>query len=209
MPCRCCNQSKLQLCQQSLPAATVSACWPCCNKHAPPADRWGNAKSPAYGTLSDYQFMRKHSGSQKGLEKARAAWGSALSSVDDVIKVFVKYCSGASAVHSSVIYLSCTMLACYDWSLLLDNCIYLQMLPDAAKLLCSRVRMMLASYMSSWSNLGLPLNAFPAASLPSCCLLHINQEQAGFSGHLAITVLPISHAKPAVSGMAVCAASPP
>lgn len=59
-----------------------------------PSGRWGNAKSPAYGTLSDYQFMRKHSGSQKGLEKARAAWGSALSSVDDVIKVFVKYCSG-------------------------------------------------------------------------------------------------------------------
>ena len=56
--------------------------------------RWGNAKSPAYGTLSDYQFMRRHSSSAKALEKARAAWGASLSSIDDVIKVFVNYCSG-------------------------------------------------------------------------------------------------------------------
>lgn len=57
-------------------------------------DRWGNAKSPAYGTLSDYQFMRRHSASQKWLEKAKAAWGASLSSVADVIAVFVNYCSG-------------------------------------------------------------------------------------------------------------------
>ncbi|KAK9806544.1 hypothetical protein WJX73_009540 [Symbiochloris irregularis] len=59
-----------------------------------PTGRWGNAKSPAYGTLSDYQFMRRHSCSGKWLQKARSAWGESLSSVDDVIKVFVSYCSG-------------------------------------------------------------------------------------------------------------------
>ena len=39
------------------------------------AGRWGNAKSPAYGTLSDYQFMRRHSGSEKRREKARRRVG--------------------------------------------------------------------------------------------------------------------------------------
>lgn len=56
--------------------------------------RWGNAKSPAYGTLSDYQFMRRHSTSTKRREKARQQWGDSLSSVDDIIAVFVKYTSG-------------------------------------------------------------------------------------------------------------------
>ena len=59
------------------------------------AGRWGNARSPAYGTLSDYQFMRRHSGSEKRREKARAAWGANLNSVADVVNVFVKYTSGA------------------------------------------------------------------------------------------------------------------
>ncbi|KAK9842600.1 hypothetical protein WJX81_008347 [Elliptochloris bilobata] len=59
-----------------------------------PAGRWGNARSPAYGTLSDYQFMRRHSGSEKRREKARAAWGASLNSVADVVNVFVKYTSG-------------------------------------------------------------------------------------------------------------------
>ena len=59
------------------------------------AGRWGNARSPAYGTLSDYQFMRRHSGSEKRREKARAAWGANLNSVADVVNVFVKYTSSA------------------------------------------------------------------------------------------------------------------
>jgi len=59
------------------------------------ACRWGNAQSPAYGTLSDYQFMRRHSTNAKHLEKARQQWGKSLSSVEDVISVFVNYTSGA------------------------------------------------------------------------------------------------------------------
>ena len=66
------------------------------------AGRWGNAKSPAYGTLSDYQFMRRHSASQKWLEKAKSAWGASLSSADDVIAVFVNYCSGKSGMNSQL-----------------------------------------------------------------------------------------------------------
>ena len=58
--------------------------------------RWGNAQSPAYGTLSDYQFMRRHSTNAKRLERARQQWGDSLSSVDDVISVFVNYTSGAA-----------------------------------------------------------------------------------------------------------------
>ncbi len=39
--------------------------------------------------------MRRHSGSEKRREKARAAWGASLTSVADVVNVFVKYTSGA------------------------------------------------------------------------------------------------------------------
>ena len=39
--------------------------------------------------------MRRHSGSEKRREKARAAWGANLNSVADVVNVFVKYTSGA------------------------------------------------------------------------------------------------------------------
>ena len=60
-----------------------------------PSGRWGNARSPAYGTLNDYPFMHRHSGSAKRAEKARAAWGASLASLADVEAVFVKYCSGA------------------------------------------------------------------------------------------------------------------
>ena len=60
---------------------------PCC--------RWGNAQSPAYGTLSDYQFMRPHS-REKRQDKQRTAWGTSLESVQDVIDVFVRYCKGAA-----------------------------------------------------------------------------------------------------------------
>jgi hypothetical protein len=51
--------------------------------------------SPAYGTLSDYQFMRRHTSSDKRKEKARDAWGSSPSTLSDIIQVFVKYTSGA------------------------------------------------------------------------------------------------------------------
>ena len=59
-----------------------------------PECRWGNAHSPAYGTLSDYQFMRRHSTSSKRREKARQQWGESLDSIQDIIEVFVRYTSG-------------------------------------------------------------------------------------------------------------------
>eukprot|EP00878_Enallax_costatus_P012779 GHUV01013346.1.p1 GENE.GHUV01013346.1~~GHUV01013346.1.p1 ORF type:complete len:376 (+),score=87.57 GHUV01013346.1:1641-2768(+) len=63
-----------------------------------PSGRWGNSRSPAYGTLSDYQFMRRHSSSNKRKEAARAAWGAKLANTDDVIDVFVRYCKGEITV---------------------------------------------------------------------------------------------------------------
>ncbi|CAD7703242.1 unnamed protein product [Ostreobium quekettii] len=59
-----------------------------------PSGRWGDSQSPAYGTLNDYQFMRRHTSSEKRAQKAREAWGDVLSSVDDVKQVFVNYCKG-------------------------------------------------------------------------------------------------------------------
>ena len=49
------------------------------------------------GTLSDYQFMRRHTGSAKRAEKAKEAWGTSLNSLQDVCKVFTKYTSGMHA----------------------------------------------------------------------------------------------------------------
>jgi hypothetical protein len=59
--------------------------------------RWGNSRSPAYGTLSDYQFMRRHAASEKRRGEARAAWGEAVESEGDVADVFVKYCKVCGA----------------------------------------------------------------------------------------------------------------
>lgn len=58
--------------------------------------RWGDCRSPAYGTLSDYPFMRPHTRNEKRLEKAREAWGESLTCLDDVIQVFIKYTKGKS-----------------------------------------------------------------------------------------------------------------
>ena len=51
----------------------------------------------AAGTLSDYQFMRRHTGSSKRAEKAKEAWGASLNSLQDVCRVFTKYTSGEGA----------------------------------------------------------------------------------------------------------------
>ncbi|WIA22217.1 hypothetical protein OEZ85_004547 [Tetradesmus obliquus] len=59
-----------------------------------PSGRWGNSRSPAYGTLSDYQFMRRHTSSDKRKDAARAAWGAELAGPEDVADVFVRYCKG-------------------------------------------------------------------------------------------------------------------
>lgn len=95
-----------------------------------PSGRWGNAASPAYGTLSDYQFMRRHTGSEKRAEKAKAAWGTSLTSLQDVYEVFTKYTSGNSlAVHLAITTLMviCAKQGAYcHWSplqLLRQECI--------------------------------------------------------------------------------------
>eukprot|EP01025_Chloroclados_australasicus_P043233 TRINITY_DN4609_c0_g1_i1.p1 TRINITY_DN4609_c0_g1~~TRINITY_DN4609_c0_g1_i1.p1 ORF type:complete len:599 (-),score=81.18 TRINITY_DN4609_c0_g1_i1:270-2066(-) len=59
-----------------------------------PRGRWGDSTSPSYGTLSDYQFMRRHTNSEARKKKALAAWGASLSSVEDIKAVFLKYCKG-------------------------------------------------------------------------------------------------------------------
>ena len=54
------------------------------------------------GTLSDYQFMRRHTGSSKRAEKAKEAWGASLNSLQDVYRVFTKYTSGRSPSSPAV-----------------------------------------------------------------------------------------------------------
>jgi len=53
------------------------------------------------GTLSDYQFMRRHTGSAKRAEKAKEAWGTSLNSLQDVYRVFTKYTSGMHAMPTA------------------------------------------------------------------------------------------------------------
>ena len=47
--------------------------------------------------------MRRHSTNAKRLERARQQWGDSLSSVDDVISVFVNYTSGVAWPHPSML----------------------------------------------------------------------------------------------------------
>jgi len=61
-------------------------------------NRWGDSSSPAYGTLSDYPFMRPHTRHEKRLQKAREAWGEYLTCLDDVIQVFIKYTKGEISI---------------------------------------------------------------------------------------------------------------
>lgn len=63
-----------------------------------PSGRWGDARSPAYGTLSDYQFMRRHTSSAARRERALSAWGDAPADVDDVTRVFTRYWQGEISV---------------------------------------------------------------------------------------------------------------
>lgn len=59
-----------------------------------PSGRWGDSRSPAYGTLNDYQFMRPHS---KKLELKKEMWGTELAAESDVFDIFTKFCSGEIA----------------------------------------------------------------------------------------------------------------
>ncbi|KIZ07768.1 5,10-methylenetetrahydrofolate reductase [Monoraphidium neglectum] len=63
-----------------------------------PNGRWGNSRSPAYATLSEHPFMRRHTSNDKRRERARAAWGAALPSLEAVTDVFVRYCQGDAKV---------------------------------------------------------------------------------------------------------------
>lgn len=60
-----------------------------------PSGRWGDSRSPAYGTLSDYQFMRPH---VKKAESKLTMWGAKLVSEEDIFSTFAGYCSGAVAL---------------------------------------------------------------------------------------------------------------
>jgi hypothetical protein len=73
----------------TLPAALCDICTP---------GRWGNSRSPAYATLSEHPFMRRHTSNDKRRERARAAWGAALPSLEAVTDVFVRYCQGDAKV---------------------------------------------------------------------------------------------------------------
>lgn len=56
-----------------------------------PNGRWGDARSPAFGDLSDTHFY-----SQVGsVSERRAAWGDAILSTEEVYEVFERYVSGS------------------------------------------------------------------------------------------------------------------
>jgi len=61
-------------------------------------NRWGDVRSPAYGTLSDYHFMHPHATSEKKKKKALEALGQSINNLDDVIRAFVKYTKGEISV---------------------------------------------------------------------------------------------------------------
>ncbi|KAI6698967.1 hypothetical protein NL676_019086 [Syzygium grande] len=55
-----------------------------------PRGRWGDSRSAAYGTLTDYQFMRPRARDKKLHEE----WVVRLNSVEDVNEKFKKFCLG-------------------------------------------------------------------------------------------------------------------
>lgn len=55
-----------------------------------PHGRWGDTRSPAYGALNDYQFLRRRSRSKKILEE----WVVPLSSIEDIQEKFANFCLG-------------------------------------------------------------------------------------------------------------------
>jgi len=57
-----------------------------------PNGRWGDARSPAYGDLTDYHLAALHVTKDSGERKE--AWGENVKSLQDVNNVFAKYCSG-------------------------------------------------------------------------------------------------------------------
>jgi len=60
-----------------------------------PRGRWGDARSPAYGSLSDHQFLRKKTRSKK----VQKEWVVPLTTPEDVHEIFAKYCAGELTTH--------------------------------------------------------------------------------------------------------------
>ncbi|CAA7017420.1 unnamed protein product, partial [Microthlaspi erraticum] len=56
-----------------------------------PQERWGDSRSASYGTLSDYQFMRKRSRDKK----LQQEWVVPLKSIQDVQEKFKELCLGS------------------------------------------------------------------------------------------------------------------
>lgn len=63
-----------------------------------PAARWGGACTHTFAPLSADAYMKMSTATDSRKEKALAAWGAELSSVDDVKQVFVKYYNGEVSV---------------------------------------------------------------------------------------------------------------
>jgi methylenetetrahydrofolate reductase (NADPH) len=60
-----------------------------------PRGRWGDTGNPAYGSLSDHQFLRKKTRSKK----MQKEWAVPLNSSEDVNAIFAKYCQGGLTTH--------------------------------------------------------------------------------------------------------------
>lgn len=56
-----------------------------------PSGRWADVGSPRYGALTDHRLVCRHTGGSAARRaRARAAWGEALSGLEDVQAVFAR-----------------------------------------------------------------------------------------------------------------------
>eukprot|EP00250_Pteridium_aquilinum_P024796 c29616_g1_i1 orf=529-2313(-) len=60
-----------------------------------PSGKWGDSRSPAYGSYSDYQFLRRRSRNKKIQEE----WVVSLKDVKDIYELFASYCAGKIKSH--------------------------------------------------------------------------------------------------------------
>jgi methylenetetrahydrofolate reductase (NADPH) len=58
-----------------------------------PNGRWGDRRSPAFGTLHDYYLLRRGIGLEEKDQKLLEAYGKP-ESLEDIYEVFAKYCAG-------------------------------------------------------------------------------------------------------------------
>ena len=125
------------------------------------------------------QFMRRHTSNDKRKEKAKAAWGSNLTTLNDIIAVFVGYTTGVCnfSAQSSLVLFDCALLCnqpagvlCSRRSMQRPSCRHQRLAPiqDAtediseqpcwqsflnaiATLLCNRVRSCHAGLQGRWT----------------------------------------------------------